>query len=1038
MIKGGGKFFIILALICLGFFYWSIFSDQLTKVSASGSDSIVISEILVGQDGSANNEFIEIYKQNSQDINLAGYSLKKKTASGAESVLVSSAKFIGTIPAYGYFLISHSGYKDTISADLSYSSASYFISANNTVLLYNASSILFDKVGYGTVVDFEGITILEIANNKSATRIINNNLMVDTDNNQADFEIKDPNPQNSKSAKLIPSDNAQEGNQERINTEVVTPEIQTSVATEKPRAYFLGDIVINELVSDPGDDDVEWVELFNTKNIDIDLSNWTLEDGSGAKTILLVTIAGAGSNKFYVIEKPKGTLNNSGDLIILRDATGSMIDKVAYGNWDDGNTADNALVASDPKSLARKFDGLNSYNNINDFVVTSQSTQGQTNLIVNNEDLDESLPGENLAKYDYSNDIFISEIFPNPEGQDTGNLDYPLGEFVELYNFGTRDVNLLGWKIGNNQKTVKIESVSTSTVIKFGEYFLVWRKNSNLVLRNDTDSIKLFQPLSNQACQTVKYIEVKENWSYNLICGLGQKTDCLWQWSDEITSGGSNISRALNHTPVIVFDSSSIVAVGVPVKFDSSDTNDEDGDELKFSWDFGDGHKSSLSNPEHTFLKVGSYKVQLIAKDKASEAKIEKTITVVSPEQLNLALKEAVNKKGAVIINEILPNPPGVDDKEWVELKNLTDNKINLFHWKIADKNQEFKFLENYWLDPNNFFLVNKSQSRLVFNNTDDTINLYDDFNELIDELSYEAAVEGESYARGENNKFFWTTVVTPGEENIIEVANSQKVKSIKQTTGLGVNNKLSNINYPEVSLDKVSQIEVGSTLKVKGTVAVLSGILGAQYFYIVASSGIQVYNYKKLFPKLAIGDSVEVCGELAVSSEERRIKTKVAGDVKIVKHGSEPTATLISIDKLDEETIGNLISIDGEVTKKTGSTVYLDDGTDELPVFIKKTTGINLSEISVGQSVKMSGILGNTKSGPRLLPRFAKDVVINKIISASEENKNPEVLGEIASADDWNLPERDKNKELYKYLTVIGLGIVVVLVVFLFRKYKK
>ena len=36
----------------------------------------------------------------------------------------------------------------------------------------------------------------------------------------------------------------------------------------------------------------------------------------------------------------------------------------------------------------------------------------------------------------------------------------------------------------------------------------------------------------------------------------------------------------------------------------------------------------------------------------------------------------------------------------------------------------------------------------------------------IIEEIEYETVVEGEAYARGKNNKWFWTTVVTPGEEN--------------------------------------------------------------------------------------------------------------------------------------------------------------------------------------------------------------------------------------------------------------------------------
>ncbi|MCG2701245.1 helix-hairpin-helix domain-containing protein, partial [Candidatus Parcubacteria bacterium] len=46
----------------------------------------------------------------------------------------------------------------------------------------------------------------------------------------------------------------------------------------------LGDIVINEFVSDPTDNDVEWIELYNNTNKEIDLTDWTIEEGSEAKT----------------------------------------------------------------------------------------------------------------------------------------------------------------------------------------------------------------------------------------------------------------------------------------------------------------------------------------------------------------------------------------------------------------------------------------------------------------------------------------------------------------------------------------------------------------------------------------------------------------------------------------------------------------------------------------------------------------------------------------------------------------------------------
>ncbi len=158
---------------------------------------ILITEVQVaGQ--TANDEFIELYNPNNVDIDLSGFALKKKTSSGTESNLVSSAGFSGTIPANRYFLIvPQSGYMGAATPDLHYSGASYSITPNNTVLLYNNNGILLDKVGFGTASDFETASDSETAPapepsaNQSIQRIwdLTANQPQDTDDNSADFHV---------------------------------------------------------------------------------------------------------------------------------------------------------------------------------------------------------------------------------------------------------------------------------------------------------------------------------------------------------------------------------------------------------------------------------------------------------------------------------------------------------------------------------------------------------------------------------------------------------------------------------------------------------------------------------------------------------------------------------------------------------------------------------------------------------------------------------------------------------------------------------
>ena len=139
--------------------------------------------------------------------------------------------------------------------------------------------------------------------------------------------------------------------------------------------YKLGDIVINEFVSDPEDGEEEWVELYNNTDNKIDLNNWKIKDGSGSVTKLSGII-----QKYFVLKNPKGNLNNKGDIIKLYFKN-KLIDKVFYGTFN--NEKSDLENPQDPFSLARKMDAYNTFNNWEDFALTKQKTEGSSNIIKN-------------------------------------------------------------------------------------------------------------------------------------------------------------------------------------------------------------------------------------------------------------------------------------------------------------------------------------------------------------------------------------------------------------------------------------------------------------------------------------------------------------------------------------------------------------------------------------------------------------------------------------------------------------------------------
>jgi hypothetical protein len=118
-----------------------------------------------------------------------------------------------------------------------------------------------------------------------------------------------------------------------------------------PFSFFqaqAGDVIINELMPDPSPPnalpDAEYVELFNRSAVAIDISGWSLSDGTStaifssftlAPDSFLIVCSSANGNLF----EPYGnvmalssfpSLNNDGDDLTLKDGSGNLINEVIY------------------------------------------------------------------------------------------------------------------------------------------------------------------------------------------------------------------------------------------------------------------------------------------------------------------------------------------------------------------------------------------------------------------------------------------------------------------------------------------------------------------------------------------------------------------------------------------------------------------------------------------------------------------------------------------------------------------------------------
>ncbi|WP_458776036.1 PKD domain-containing protein [Desulforhopalus sp. 52FAK] len=107
-----------------------------------------------------------------------------------------------------------------------------------------------------------------------------------------------------------------------------------------------------------------------------------------------------------------------------------------------------------------------------------------------------------------------------------------------------------------------------------------------------------------------------------------------------------------NSDPVAVFTQTSTVgAVPFSVEFNASGSSDPDGDNLTYSWTFGDGAVASGAVVEHNYAITGVFSVQLTVEDsKGAATEVSQTIAVLTDREYERFLR---GKKVRSIINII-------------------------------------------------------------------------------------------------------------------------------------------------------------------------------------------------------------------------------------------------------------------------------------------------------------------------------------------------------------------------------------------------
>jgi len=153
---------------------------------------------------------------------------------------------------------------------------------------------------------------------------------------------------------------------------------------------------------------------------------------------------------------------------------------------------------------------------------------------------------------------------------------------------------------------------------------------------------------------------------------------------------------------------------------------------------------------------------------------------------------QVVSSSG-VVINEILPSPEGSDEKEeWIEIFNQNSFEVDLSGWQISDalgKTKTYTFAEKTIILAKSFLVLPRPETKITLNNDGDGLILTSANGDIIDEVNYEKAPQGESYNRIDSG-WAWSPDLTPGATNIIsspetESIEKESLSEVKEKGGL-------------------------------------------------------------------------------------------------------------------------------------------------------------------------------------------------------------------------------------------------------------
>jgi len=408
---------------------------------------------------------------------------------------------LSTINMNGWTIRDNDSDAHTITGDLFVASGAYVVLGRNDNPAQNG----------GVTVDYEysGFTL---ANGADEVVLVRPDSSI-SDEAEYDGGSQWPDP-NGASMEL---DSAMNDNNVGANwseaTDLISGSSDKGTPGSGPDTVAPAALVINEIMQNPNavaDADGEWLEIYNPGTADVDLNGWTIRDNDiDSHTIAASVVVPAGGYAVLGINSASGTnggvtvdyqysnflLANGADEVVLVRPDSSIADEIAYdggSQWPDPTGA--SMELDDPA------DDNNAGGNWSEASAFISGTSG-----------DKGTPGAaNGGGAAVVENLIVTEIMQNPSAVADAS-----GEWFEVFNPGSADVNMQGWTIRDND--IDSHAIASALIVPAGGYAVLGINSnsgtnggvtvdyqySNFLLANGADEVVLERPDATVADQVL-------------------------------------------------------------------------------------------------------------------------------------------------------------------------------------------------------------------------------------------------------------------------------------------------------------------------------------------------------------------------------------------------------------------------------------------------------------------------------------------------------------------------------------------------------